>query len=74
MYKSTQIYRERGVVKEAKSVWEPLRRIHALSNNALRGGLCTLTVRNAAAKPAGGWPLFIAMHGGGGTAKEVNYS
>jgi hypothetical protein len=32
------------------------------------------TVRTVGARPANGWPLFIAMHGGGGTAKEVNDS
>jgi len=31
-------------------------------------------VRTVGERPSGGWPLFIAMHGGGGTAKEVNDS
>ena len=31
-------------------------------------------VRNVGVKPAGGWPLVIAMHGGGGTTKEFNDS
>ena len=31
-------------------------------------------VRTVGERPRGGWPLFIAMHGGGGTAKEVNDS
>ncbi len=31
-------------------------------------------VRTVGERPANGWPLFIAMHGGGGTAKEVNDS
>jgi pimeloyl-ACP methyl ester carboxylesterase len=30
------------------------------------------TVREVGEKPSGGWPLVIAMHGGGGVAKEVN--
>jgi hypothetical protein len=32
------------------------------------------TVKQVGAKPDGGWPLVIAMHGGGGTTKEVNDS
>ncbi len=32
------------------------------------------TVREVGARPANGWPLFIAMHGGGNAPKEVNDS
>jgi predicted peptidase len=32
------------------------------------------TVKRVGTKPAGGWPIFIAMHGGGGVAKKVNDS
>ena len=32
------------------------------------------TVRQVGQKPATGWPLFIAMHGGGNTPKRVNDS
>ena len=32
------------------------------------------TVRQVGVKPDGGWPLVIAMHGGGGVAKEFNDS
>ena len=32
------------------------------------------TVKEVGTKPAGGWPLFIAMHGGGGVPKQVNDS
>jgi hypothetical protein len=32
------------------------------------------TVRTVGVRPAGGWALFIAMHGGGGAPKEVNDS
>jgi hypothetical protein len=32
------------------------------------------TVKRVGKKPAGGWPLFIAMHGGGGVPKAVNDS
>jgi predicted esterase len=31
-------------------------------------------VRTVGERPANGWPLFIAMHGGGGAPKEVNDS
>jgi len=36
--------------------------------------LSPYTVRSVGVRPAGGWPLFIAMHGGGGAPKEVNDS
>lgn len=32
------------------------------------------TVKQVGARPANGWPLFIALHGGGGTPKAVNDS
>ncbi len=32
------------------------------------------TVKNVGARPEGGWPLFIAMHGGGGAPARVNDS
>lgn len=32
------------------------------------------TIKQVGTRPAGGWPLFIAMHGGGGAPKEVNDS
>ena len=32
------------------------------------------TVKAVGTRPANGWPLFIAMHGGGGAPKEVNDS
>jgi predicted esterase len=32
------------------------------------------TVKKVGARPKNGWPLFIAMHGGGGVAKSVNDS
>jgi predicted esterase len=48
-----------------------------------QGGLRTVTWKEHASpytlkevgeRPAGGWPLFIAMHGGGGVPKAVNDS
>jgi hypothetical protein len=32
------------------------------------------TVKTVGKRPAGGWPLFIAMHGGGGVPKDINDS
>lgn len=32
------------------------------------------TVKKVGKKPAGGWPLVIAMHGGGGVPKQINDS
>jgi pimeloyl-ACP methyl ester carboxylesterase len=32
------------------------------------------TVKRVGKKPAGGWPVFIAMHGGGGVPKAINDS
>ncbi len=34
--------------------------------------LSAYTLKTVGTRPAKGWALFIAMHGGGGTAKEVN--
>lgn len=36
--------------------------------------LSAYTIKTVGTRSAKGWPLFIAMHGGGGTAKEVNDS
>ena len=42
--------------------------------NQVRFGeyLSPYTIKTVGTRPQNGWPLFIAMHGGGGTAKEVN--
>ena len=44
--------------------------------NQVRFGeyLSPYIIKTVGERPANGWPLFIAMHGGGGTAKEVNDS
>ncbi len=34
--------------------------------------LSPYTIKTVGARPQNGWPLFIAMHGGGGAPKEVN--
>jgi poly(3-hydroxybutyrate) depolymerase len=46
------------------------------SANRVRAGgkESPFTVKEVGAKPADGWPLVIAMHGGGGVPKEVNDS
>jgi predicted esterase len=36
--------------------------------------LSPYTVKNVGKRPEKGWPLFIAMHGGGGVAQKVNDS
>ncbi len=36
--------------------------------------LSPYTVKTVGTRPANGWPLFIAMHGGGGAPKRVNDS
>lgn len=36
--------------------------------------LSAYTLKSVGTRPAGGWPLFIALHGGGGAPKEVNDS
>ena len=36
--------------------------------------LSPYTIKYIGQKPPSGWPLFIAMHGGGGTTREVNDS
>ncbi|MFP6632044.1 MAG: transglutaminase-like domain-containing protein, partial [Planctomycetota bacterium] len=36
--------------------------------------LSPYTLKNVGKRPKGGWPLFIAMHGGGGAPKRVNDS
>ncbi len=46
------------------------------ASNVVRFGkhLSPYSVKTVGTRPTNGWPLFIAMHGGGGTAKEVNDS
>jgi poly(3-hydroxybutyrate) depolymerase len=39
-----------------------------------RGRTSPYTLKEVGDKPAGGWPLVIALHGGGGVPKEVNDS
>jgi len=55
-----------------KSQLAALQQDHA-ANVARAGGKASpFTVKQVGAKPAGGWPLVIAMHGGGNAPKAVN--
>ena len=46
------------------------------ANNQVRfeKNVSTYTVKSVGKRPEAGWPLIIAMHGGGGVPKEVNDS
>jgi predicted esterase len=66
-----------------RAVWKAYQAapIHAklkkdYDDNQVRSGehLSPYTVRAVGKRPANGWPLVIAMHGGGGVAKQVNDS
>jgi hypothetical protein len=66
-----------------KAVWKAYAasKIHAelkadFDKNQVRNDKHTspYTVKRVGKKPAGGWPVFIAMHGGGGVPKNVNDS
>lgn len=69
------------VVRQA--AWEAYRTapIHAGLKTNFDGQIATFeqyvspyTLKQVGTRPAQGWPLFIAMHGGGGAPKEVNDS
>ncbi|MGE3171535.1 MAG: transglutaminase domain-containing protein [Planctomycetota bacterium] len=45
---------------------------HAARRVRAGGKESPFTVKQVGARPAGGWPLVIAMHGGGGVPEEVN--
>lgn len=53
---------------EAKKLIENLRQ-HRVTYKEFT---CPFVVKAVGTMPADGWPLFIAMHGGGGAPKEVN--
>lgn len=66
-----------------RQVWEAYRdaNIHADSLEDLRanrvrhgGHESPYTIKTVGERPAQGWPLVIAMHGGGGTTQEFNDS
>ncbi|HEY0457261.1 MAG TPA: transglutaminase-like domain-containing protein, partial [Verrucomicrobiae bacterium] len=66
-----------------KAAWEAYKSapIHSAAKEDFEGKkvrfdkyVSPYTVRTVGTKPENGWPLFIAMHGGGGAPKEVNDS
>ena len=65
------------------AAWESYRRTapttpwatdYAADRVTFEGYVSPYVVREVGTKPAGGWPLFIAMHGGGGVPKDFNDS
>jgi predicted esterase len=66
-----------------RQIWEAYRdaAIHAetledfRANRVRNGGYeSPYTIKTVGERPANGWPLVIAMHGGGGTTQEINDS
>jgi poly(3-hydroxybutyrate) depolymerase len=53
-------------------IHEPLLREFEAKTVATRDRKSPYLWRHVGQRPAGGWALFIAMHGGGGAPKEVN--
>ena len=51
-----------------------LRRDYEARTVRFQSHVSPYTIKTVGRKPEGGWPLFIAMHGGGGAPKEVNDS
>ena len=51
---------------------EQLQKDHAQNRVSTGGKTSPFTVKKVGERPAGGWPLVIAMHGGGGAPKRVN--
>jgi predicted esterase len=62
-----QAYRAAPIHAEAKKDFD---------NKVVRNGehVSPYTVKEVGKRPKAGWPLFIAMHGGGGVPKRVNDS
>ena len=60
-------YREAGINAEAKKDFDA-------NQVRYQQRLSPYVVRKVGRMPAGGWPLVIAMHGGGGAPKAVNDS
>ena len=57
---------------KGSSQHDPLRREFEARTVATRGRKSAYLWRHVGAKPAGGWALVIAMHGGGGAPQRVN--
>ncbi|MDB6021473.1 MAG: polyhydroxyalkanoate depolymerase [Pedosphaera sp.] len=58
----------------AAPIHENLKRDFAAHQVTFEKYLSPYTVKTVGMRPANGWALFIAMHGGGGAPKEVNDS
>jgi len=58
----------------AAPLHEAMQRDFAAKQVRFERHLSAYTVKTVGTRPATGWPLFIAMHGGGGAPKEVNDS
>lgn len=70
-----------GVVRQqaweafrASPIHADLRADHTAKRVRFQSYTSPYTIRTIGTKPAGGWGLVIAMHGGGGAPKEVNDS
>ncbi len=55
-------------------IHDDLRRDYDTHQVRFETHLSPYTIKTVGERPANGWPLFIAMHGGGGVAKAVNDS
>lgn len=60
-------YRDAAIHQEAKKDYDARQVRYDKHTSAY-------TVKQVGKKPAGGWPLVIALHGGGGVARRVNDS
>jgi pimeloyl-ACP methyl ester carboxylesterase len=58
----------------AAPIHEPLKQDYEEKQVRFQKHLSPYTVKTVGREPDNGWPLFIAMHGGGGAPKEVNDS
>ncbi|MGK0265593.1 MAG: pimeloyl-ACP methyl ester carboxylesterase [Planctomycetota bacterium] len=73
---------KKGDARLRKLVWQSLKAHdqkllqpdHSAHRVRAGGKESAFTVKEVGTKPEGGWPLVIAMHGGGGVAKQVNDS
>jgi len=73
---------KKGDARLRKLVWQSLKahdkKLLQADHDALRvragGKESPFTIKQVGKKPAGGWPLVIAMHGGGGVPKMINDS
>jgi predicted esterase len=67
----------RGVVwkaYQAAPIHEKLKADYEVKQVRFKDHVSPYVVREVGAKPAKGWPLVVALHGGGGAPKQVNDS